>query len=269
MGRALARRQPERKPYSSRIIKAGALLADTTLLLSHWDATVSSADNLDRIRNQNLFGKASRSRVEDILAIFRQRYLSDPGVAVALSALVQAHVHMEIVRPLLYFHSCQSDRLLHDTVIRVLEPKWAAGELEVDVPEIESVLVRWADEGLTVGAWSPPTTRRIAHGLLATLRDFGVLEGAVHKRLTHPYLPPEAFAYIALYFRRSGTSGRALVDDPEWRLFFLGPDAVERLFVESQQRGLLHYQAAGTIVRIDFPTHSLEEYARALTERTH
>jgi hypothetical protein len=269
LGRALARRQPEQKPYSSRIIKAGALLADTTLLLSHWDASVSSADNLDRIRNQNLFGKASRSRVEDILAIFRQRYLSDPGVAVALSALVQAHVHLEIVRPLLYFHSCQSDRLLHDVVVRKLEPKWAAGEFEVNVPEIESVLDRWADEGLTVGTWSPPTTRRIAHGLLATLRDFGILEGAARKRLTHPYLPPEAFAYIALYFRRGGTSGRALVDDPEWRLFFLGPDAVERLFVESQQRGLLHYQAAGTVVRIDFPTHSLEEYARALTERTH
>lgn len=269
MGRALARRQAEGKLYTSRIIKAGALLTDTMLLLSHWDVTVSPADNFDRIRSENLFGKASRSRVEDILAIFRQRYLRDPAVAVALSTLVQAHVHMEIVRPLLYFHSCQSDRLLHDTVTRVLEPKWAAGELEVDVPEIERVLTRWTDEGLTAGAWSPPTTRRIAHGLLATLRDFGILEGAARKRLTHPYLPPEAFAYIALDFRRGGASGRVLVESPEWRLFFLGPDAVERLFVESQQRGLLHYQAAGTVMRIDFPTHSLEEYAHALIERTH
>ena len=126
MGRARAPRRSQQKPYSSRIIKAGALLADTTLLLSHWDATLSSADNLDRIRNQNLFGKASRSRVEDILAIFRQRYLGDLGVAAALSALVQAHVRMEIVRPLLYFHSCQSDPLLHDAVTKILEPKWVA-----------------------------------------------------------------------------------------------------------------------------------------------
>lgn len=269
MGRALARQQRKQKLYSSRIIKAGALLADTMLLLSHWDASVSPAVNLERIRNQNVFGKASKSRVDDVLAIFKQRYLSDSGVAAALATLVQGHVRTEIVRPLLYFHSCQSDCLLHDVVTRVLEPKWTTGELEVDTPEIERVLARWADEGLTAGAWSPPTMRRVAHGLLATLRDFGVLEGTVRKRLTHPYLPPEAFGYAALCLQRSGLSGRALVESPEWRLFFLSPDAVERLFVECQQRGLLHYQAAGTIVRIDFPTHSLEEYARALIERTH
>jgi hypothetical protein len=266
LGRAFARQQPEQKPYSSRIIKAGALLADTMLLLSHWDASIPPAINLERIRNQNVFGKASKSRVDDILAIFKQRYLSDSGVAAALAVLVQGHVRTEIVRPLLYFHSCQSDRLLHDVVIRVLEPKWTAGALEVDTPEIERVLSRWVADGLTVGQWSPPTTRRIAHGLLATLRDFGVLEGAARKRLTHPYLPPEAFGYAALSLQRSGLSGRALVESPEWRLFFLSPEAVERLFVECQQRGLLHYQAAGTVVRIDFPTHSLEEYARALAE---
>lgn len=264
MGRALARQQPMQKPYSSRIIKAGALLADTMLLLSHWDVTIPPKENLDRIRNQNLFAKASRSRVNDILAIFKQRYLGDPEVAAALSVVVQAHAQPEIVRPLLYFHSCQSDRLLHDVVTRGLEPKWAGGEVEVDTPEVERLLSRWVDDGLTVGRWSPSTTRRVARGLLATLRDFGVLEGAAHKRLTHLYLPPEAFAYIALYLQRGGTRGCVLVDSPEWRLFFLGPDAVERLFVESQQRGLLHYQAAGTVVRIAFPTHSLEEYARAL-----
>jgi hypothetical protein len=32
-------------------------------------------ENLDRIRRENVFAKASRSRVEDILAVFRQRYL--------------------------------------------------------------------------------------------------------------------------------------------------------------------------------------------------
>ena len=60
-------------PYSSRIIKAGALLSDTKTLLSHWDTASPVSDNLARIRLENVFGKASRSRVEDIVAIFRQR----------------------------------------------------------------------------------------------------------------------------------------------------------------------------------------------------
>jgi hypothetical protein len=57
-------------PYSSRIIKAGALIGDTKTLLAHWDIRTSVDENLDRVRRDNVFGKASRSRVEDILAIF-------------------------------------------------------------------------------------------------------------------------------------------------------------------------------------------------------
>jgi hypothetical protein len=76
-------------PYSSKIIKAGALLADTKTLLAHWDVATSVKENIERIRRENLFGKASRSRVEDVLAIFRQRYLGEGGVTKSLVVLVQ------------------------------------------------------------------------------------------------------------------------------------------------------------------------------------
>jgi hypothetical protein len=72
-------RGPHPPAYSSRIIKAGALLPDAKTFLAHWDLAETTQDNLDRIRRDNLFGKASRSRVEGILAIFRQRYLAEPG----------------------------------------------------------------------------------------------------------------------------------------------------------------------------------------------
>src|SRR6266571_9266807 len=77
-----------RAPYTSKIIKAGALLADTKTLLSHWDVGVSVQENMHRLHRENVFGKASRSRVEDVLAIFRQRYLTETPVTKALVALV-------------------------------------------------------------------------------------------------------------------------------------------------------------------------------------
>lgn len=52
----------ESPPYSSKIIKAGALLADTKTLLAHCDTSASEQENLDRFRRENLFGKSSRSR---------------------------------------------------------------------------------------------------------------------------------------------------------------------------------------------------------------
>src|SRR5438309_8712766 len=75
--------------YSSKIIKAGALLADTKTLLAHWDVGASVHDNVERLRRENVFGKASRSRVEDILAIFRQRFLGEESVTCALVVLVR------------------------------------------------------------------------------------------------------------------------------------------------------------------------------------
>src|SRR6266446_4999453 len=75
--------------YSAKIIKAGALLSDTKTLLAHWNTAVPPQVNLDRLRRENVLAKVSRSRVEDVLAIFRQRFLSEVSVTKALVVLVQ------------------------------------------------------------------------------------------------------------------------------------------------------------------------------------
>jgi hypothetical protein len=72
--------------YSSKIIKAGALIGDTKTLLSHWDVSASVEENVSRAQRDNVFGKASRSRVEAILAIFRQGYLTEKSVTKATVA---------------------------------------------------------------------------------------------------------------------------------------------------------------------------------------
>ena len=92
-------------PYTSRIIKAGALIGDTKTLLSHWDLDASVDENLSRVRRENVFGKASRSRVEDILGIFRQRYLSEQSVTKALVTLVRGRfptAALDVGRQLLF-----------------------------------------------------------------------------------------------------------------------------------------------------------------------
>src|SRR6266516_2007214 len=100
-------------PYSSKIIKASALLPDTKLLLAHWNLSDDVEANLRCIRQENLFGKASRSRVAEILAIFRQRYLGDPQVLAALVTLVQADTPATMLDPILYFRTAQAYLLLH------------------------------------------------------------------------------------------------------------------------------------------------------------
>lgn len=108
--------------YSTKIIKAGALLSDTKTLLAEWEISCSVRENLNRFRQENFFGKASRSRVEDILAIFRQRYLMEESVAKALVVLVKKRFPSATLDRILYFHSAKSDMLLHDVVTEILIP---------------------------------------------------------------------------------------------------------------------------------------------------
>ena len=254
-------------PYSSKIIKAGALIGDTKTLLSHWDVNDSVDENIGRLRRDNVFGKASRSRVEDILAIFRQRYLTEQSVAKALVTLIQKRFPTAALEWLFYFHSARANRLLHDVVTEILVPLYARGLVDIHVHAFQRSLAKWVDEGKTTGNWSEPTITRVAQGLLSALRDFGVLQGAVNKKIAPAYLPTEAFAYVMFYLRQHQPSGVRLIELPDWKLFFLSREGVERFLFEAHQRELLEYHVAGSVTRLTFPAETLDEYANVLAQR--
>lgn len=253
-----------KEKYTSRIIKASALLTDTKALLHLWDADIPVQDNLRRIRDDNLIGKPSRSRLDDVLPIFRRRYLAGPGLANALSVLVKGRLPPSSLDRILYWYALQADPLLRDFVTDYLYPRYRSGRVDLSTNEVISRLGSWRDEGRTAGPWSQETMSRVAQGLLATLRDFGLLAGAVNKHIVPPSLAVEAFAFVAFDRARAQPSGERLLADPIWEVYFLDHTAAEREFLQAHQARLLHYHAAGSVVRIDFPLVSLEDYAASL-----
>jgi hypothetical protein len=262
-----ARRVRSAAPYTSRILKAGALIGDTKTLLSHWDMSATVDENVRRVHQENVFGKASRSRVEDILAIFRRRYLSEKSVTAALVTLVGRRFPPASLERLLYFHCARADRLLHDAVTEVLLPMKQRGLVDIAVHDFQRPLERWVEQGKTVSSWSEITIIRVAQELLATLRDFGVLEGASKKKIAPTFLPLESFAYIAFYLKQHQPSGAKLIELPDWGLFFLNRESVERTLFEAHQHSLLEYHVAGSVTRLTFPAETLEEYAGVLAQR--
>ena len=181
-------------PYSSKIIKAGALIGDTKTLLSHWNVDASVDENIKRLQRENVFGKASRSRVDDILAIFRQRYLVEESVTRALVVLAFGRFATAALERLLFFHSARADQLLHDVVTELFVPMREQGSVDISVHELQRLLVQFVEQGKTASSWSEITILRVAQELLATLRDFGVLQGSAKKRIVPAFLPVEAFA---------------------------------------------------------------------------
>ena len=255
--------------YTSKIIKASALIADTKTLLGAWDLSLSTQENMQRARRDNIFGKASRSRVEDILKIFRQRYFADPEVGTALVLLVQAQAADAWLVPLLYFFSAQADITLRDIVLQIVYPRRAAGFTDLHVNRVVQALQGWVAEGRTTRPWGEKTILRVAQNAMAALRDFGVLQGGVNKEIAPIYLQLEPFCLISHWLLKHTRSGYNVLHSDEWQLFFLSVDAVERFFIQAQGEHLLSYQSLGSVVRLDFPADSLEGYARVLAERAH
>jgi hypothetical protein len=143
----------------------------------------------------------------------------------------------------------------------------AQGLVVINVQDVHRSLAKWVDEGKTTGHWSDPTITRISQGVLSTLRDFSVLQGAVNKKIAPAYFPIESFSYVVFYLKQHQRSGAKLIELPDWKLFFLPRDGVERFLFEAHQHDLLAYHVAGSVSRLTFPAKTLEEYASVLAKR--
>jgi hypothetical protein len=257
------------RPYTTRLQKGGALIADMRRVLLEWDGTLGSAD---RIVRTNAVSAPSRHRALDIVTrTFIPRFVNSrpPDLWRGVQVLEQAGWSQAALLPLHYYAAAAAEPLLWDFVVDVLSNKHASGQDQVRVIDVLRFLDRSPSIRFEGRHWSKEVSIRVARGLLAALRDFGVLSGAVKKRIKPMILLPESFAFIARVRHDLGVLGHATLEDSCWRLFFLSETSVERFFLEAHQRKLLSYLAAGSVIRIDFPGHDLEVYARELAQRAH
>jgi hypothetical protein len=111
--------------------------------------------------------------------------------------------------------------------------------------------------------WSPNVRTRVGRGLLAALRDFGVLEGTTIKRFARPHLSSRGFAYVAFRLHEQGASSTSIESSQVWRRWLLSKERVDDLFHEATRAGVLTYHRAGTAVRIDWHVSSVREAVRA------
>jgi hypothetical protein len=237
------------------------------LLVQHWDGKSGCAERLLRA---NAISSPSRLRAWDaITRTFVPRFVRSRPADLwrPLGILERAGWGAERLLNLHYYAAAAAEPLLWDFVVGVLAERHVLERTEVRTADVLRFLRHAPENRFGDRRWTPTVSTKVARGLLAALRDFGVLAGAAKKRLTPLYLPTESFAFLAMIRSVLGYRGKQSLSDPCWRLFFLSETAVERFFIEAQQRKLLEYHAAGSVVRIEFPTETLDEYAHELAQR--
>jgi len=256
-------------PYTSRLQKGGALIPEMRRLLLEWD---DRAGTSQRIVEGNQLTSPSRARLRDVVTrAFIPRFVRSrpPNFWRPLATFERARWPTSALVPLHYYAAAAVEPILWDFVTEVLAERVSRGQLDVTISDAERFLAAAPANRFQGRRWTRTVTTKVARGLLAALRDFGVLTGAVKKRIAPLYVPTESFAFLAMVRYQLGRRGGALLHDEMWRLFFLPDLAVERFFVEAHQRKLLTYQAAGSLVSVSFPAATLEDYARELAEVAH
>ena len=245
--------------YTSRLQKGGALLEVMRALCLAWEE--GKGDPLQLALH--VASLPGRHRAQDVIRRTFVPRLVDSNPADlwrTAAALERASADRSIVVPLHYYLTADSEPLLWDFVADELFPLAGSGQ-EVNTARMVRFIDSKPDECFGGRRWTPTVTTKVARGVLAALRDYGVLVGASKKKLSSLYLPVESFALLCRIRYDLGHRGEAVLGDPVWKLFFLAQNAVDRFLLEATARRLLRYETAGPVVRIEFPVMSLEEYA--------
>ena len=246
---------------TSRIIKGGALLDESRLFIERWDTRKLESENLLEFRAGNLLGKRSRARTDDAVAILRQRFV-EPGRQV-ISALKQLMTQAEAFRDACYFEAARNDDLLAHVAGRVLGEMWARGRTQVAVDDVDRALLSEPPAPI-VRDWSEATRRRVIHGVLSSLRDFGILEGQANKRIATPHISFGGFVYVLGRLREEARSTHEVVSAPVWSWWLLEERQIRAQMLEADRHAILRFSDAGSAIRIDWRTTDLEEMIGAI-----
>lgn len=247
--------------FTVNIQKGGALLNDVHRLVEMWNPFESTDVNLRRIADENLLGKATRRRLDDVLLRCLVPRFVTPGPQV-IAALKDLLRDQSAFVDAAYYETSRDEDLLAVFVEGPCFDWYQVGRLRVTIDDTTAWLAEQATAG-TLPEWSPTVRTKVGRGLLAALRDFGVLNGARIKRFATPRLSLRGFAYVAFRLREQGASSTSIESSRVWRRWLLGPERVDDFLHQAAQAGVLTYSRAGTAVRIDWHVSSVEEAIRA------
>jgi len=244
--------------YTSNIQKGGALLDTSALLVSSWDERRSTEENLAAVVGISASSAVRRSDLSD--RILRPRFV-EPGPHVVSALKVLLNTDPRAFRDACYFEVSRAEPLLAAFAEGPLFDRYRSGGSTITVDDAVDWLAGIVRQGLAP-AWSDAVQTRVGRAVLATLRDFGILEGtrgAARKDIGHPYPSVAGFAYTCWRLHELGATAATIEQSPVWRRWLLARADVASLLGDLAQQRVIILNRAGSVVRIEWQAATLAE----------
>ena len=254
--------------YTIGVCKGSALLEETKALLRAWKPAESLREFRDRVLREDLLGKPTAYRVNDIVRrFFAPRFLVAEGrPAVFLKALLRGRNGGQLFPALCLLYAARQDELLRDIIVELYWPAVAEGRLTLGIRDVVMFLRQAEEDGRIPARWSEQVKLRVGRGILRALVDFALLKEVRRgRRETVVYRPNDgAVVYLAHDLHFAGATDGAMVRHRDWALFGLREqDVVATMHRLGSDRWWV-VQAAGSVVRITWRYESMQEVVDAL-----
>lgn len=249
---------------TSNIMKVGAHLDDTKVLVELWEEDRDAEENVNRIVDENLLGLPSQSRANDVMVrALRPRFIApDAEIVGALAALAK---RADAFRDACYYELTRVDALVAAFVEEQLVEWWDEGRVAITTSDAREWIDKLAADG-RIPDWSPNIRDRVARGMMAALRDLGRLTGVKNsfkKELARPGITVGGFGYTAYRLHQQGESSRGILRSSVWKRWLLDNSRVDEMMHRLASLGVVFYSVAGSTLRIDWRVDSLAEVTRA------
>ena len=251
--------------FSTRLLRKGALIEETYRVFQSWDLNASIRQNLQRLRETNLIGADNQAWLGEVAKTLRSRFHSEAEVR-PLVALARKGLPLQEWKLFLLWHIGQTDALYYRFATQWLFDQYASGihnlRTEDAVPFFKNTIRALTDSRREISEYG---VLRGARDLLRMAGDFGLLHGKAVKNFGPFQMPEHAFLYVAHALSEKEPNARKMMERPEWRLFLLTAQQVEREVLELHQFRKLEYHAAGSLAQLELPARTASAYADSLT----
>ncbi len=127
--------------------------------------------------------------------------------------------HQPELQAALLLHSARQDVLLYDIIQHIVVSHWFAGDHKLITSDVQRFLDDMQALHPEVARWSHSTRVRLSRHALAALRDFGLLQGKVSKRIVEPIVPPSVVQHLIHLLQAEGIQPEQLAQHPDWQLW--------------------------------------------------
>jgi hypothetical protein len=150
-----------------------------------------------------------------------------------------------------YVFLALNDRLVADLGTEWLFPLLRRAPVEIRLADVNAFIERSAARHPEVRSWSQKTRHAVAQKYVASIRDFGLAQGIVHKTTVRPALYAAPVRLLVRALRLVGVTPLDLLRAPIFRL--LGLDGVEVIDAlgELNRQGALRFRMQGDVVELD------------------